>query len=226
MIGVFYSPKTADNVFFRNFDINIEAAFLITINVIILGDLNEDLMNRSFHNLKDILLLNSMIDIINVLTRQNALLDPILTPNDMEYSDSGTLPLAHAITDHSATYISIPFPYELQKCYERTIWLYNRTNFESFNQKIENYDWNILHVGSVDDCCETFTRTFIELIKECIPHKTVCVRPDDQPWYDSAIRRVSRKRDRMKSTAKKTGKINDWSKYKNLRNTVNKLFQS
>ena len=25
----------------------------------------------------------------------------------------------------------------------------------------------------------------------------------------------------MKSTAKKTGKINDWSKYKNLRNTVN-----
>ena len=88
-----------------------------------------------------------------------------------------------------------------------------------------SYDWSILHVGSVDDCCETYTRTFIELIKECIPHKRVCVRPDDQPWYDSAIRRVSRKRDRMKSTAKKTGKINDWSKYRNLRNTVNNMKQ-
>ena len=29
----------------------------------------------------------------------------------------------------------------------------------------------------------------------------------------------------MKSTAKKTGKINDWSKYKNLRNTVNNMKQ-
>ena len=122
------------------FNINIEAAFKITRNVIILGDLNEDLTNRSFHNLKDILLLNSMINVINVPTRQNALLDPILIPNDMEYSDSGTLPLPQAISDHCATYISIPFPYELQKCYERTIWLYNRTNFESLNQKIENYD--------------------------------------------------------------------------------------
>ena len=155
MIGVFYSPKTADNVFFffRNFDINNEAAFQITRNVIILGDLNEDLTNRSFPNLKDILLLNSMINVINVPTRQNAFLDPILIPNDMEYSDSGTLPLPLAISDHSARYISIPFPYELQKCYERTIWLYNRANFESLNQKIENYDWSILHVGSVDDCC-------------------------------------------------------------------------
>ena len=155
MIGVFYSPKTADSIFFRNFDINIEAAFQITRNVIILGDLNEDLMNQSLHNLKDILLLNSMINVINVPTRQNALLDPILIPKDMEYSDSGTLPLPQVISDHCATFISIPFSYELQKCYERNIGLYSRANFESLNQKIENYDWSILHVGSVDDCCET-----------------------------------------------------------------------
>ena len=63
----------------------------------------------------------------------------------------------------------------------------------------------------------------MKLIKECIPHKNVCVRPDDQPLYDSAIRRVSRKRERMKSAAKKTGKSNHWSKYKNLRNTINNM---
>ena len=48
--------------------------------------------------------------------------------------------------------------------------------------------------------------TVVRLLLECIPHKRVCVRPDDQPWYDSAIRLVSGKRDRMKSTAKKTKK--------------------
>ena len=44
-----------------------------------------------------------------------------------------------------------------------------------------------------------------------------------QPWCDSAIRRLSRQRDRMKRTAKASGKSTDWSKYKNLRNNVNNI---
>ena len=37
---------------------------------------------------------------------------------------------------------------------------------------------------------------FIEFAKLCIPNKTIVVRKDDKPWYDSEIRRNSRKRDR------------------------------
>ena len=51
----------------------------------------------------------------------------------------------------------------------------------------------------------------------------LCIRPDDQPWYDSAIRRLSRKRDRIKNIAKHSCKSTDWQKYKNLRNTVNNM---
>ena len=109
LVGTFYSPKTADKDFFRNFNLNIEAAFNISKNVIILGDLNEDLLNDNFHNLKDTLVLNSMINIIKSPTRQNALLDPILIPVDMEVSESGTIALPQGIIDHSATYLSIPF---------------------------------------------------------------------------------------------------------------------
>ena len=53
------------------------------------------------------------------------------------------------------------------------------------------------------------------------PSKKVTVRPDDKPWYNSEIRRTSRKRDRLKSKAIKTGKISDWNSYKKLRNKVN-----
>ena len=116
-----------------------------------------------------------MINVINVPTRQHAFLDPILIPNDMEYSDSGMLPLPQPISNHSATYISIPFPYELQKCCERTIWLYSRATFESLNQKIENDDWSILHVGSVDDCFETFTGFFYEIDTRMYSIQKKCV---------------------------------------------------
>ena len=62
---------------------------------------------------------------------------------------------------------------------------------------------------------------FIEFAKLCIPNKTIVVREDDKPWYDSEIRRNSRKRDRLKKTALKTGNTNDWKKYKIFRNKVN-----
>ena len=57
----------------------------------------------------------------------------------------------------------------------------------------------------------------------CIPHKDVVIRPDDKPWYDSEIRKYSRKRDRQKLKAVKTSLQNDWKKYKMLRNIVNNL---
>ena len=50
-----------------------------------------------------------MTNVINSPTRQNALLDPILIPVDMEVSESGTIALPQEITDHSATYVLIPF---------------------------------------------------------------------------------------------------------------------
>lgn len=57
LIGIFYSPKTSDPVFFNSFNLNIEKALEITRNIIIVGDLNEDLLNVSFHNLQDILIM-------------------------------------------------------------------------------------------------------------------------------------------------------------------------
>ena len=117
-----------------------------------------------------------MINVINNPTRQNAILDLILIPNDMEVSDLSIIILPQEISEHSATYVSILFSYEIQQSYERTIWLYKKANFEKLNQKIFNYDWNILYNGSVDKSCGSFTGIFIEIVKQCIPYKKVCVR--------------------------------------------------
>ena len=163
---------------------NLEAAFQISKNAIIMGDLNEDLLNSTFHNLKDIIIVNSMMKVINIPTRGNALLDLILIPSDLQYLDCGTFPRPQAISDQCATFILIPFLYQTQPCFERTIWLYKRA--ELLNQKVSDYNWNVLLYGSVDESCATFTRIFIDMVSQCIPHKTVCVRPDDQPWNDNA----------------------------------------
>ena len=45
LLGVFYSPRTADAIFFDSLNKNIENALDTTSNIIILGDMKEDLLN-------------------------------------------------------------------------------------------------------------------------------------------------------------------------------------
>ena len=166
LIGLFYSLRTADTHFFDSLNKNIEKALDTTNNIIILGDLNEDLFNQNMHNLKDVLLINSLHNIVADPTRQLALLDPIILHEDMTRLNQGIIVIESS----------------------------------SFS-----------------------TNVFIEFAKLCIPNKTIVVGEDDKPWYDSEIRRNSRKRDRIKKSALKSGNPNDWNKYKYYRNKVNNL---
>ena len=221
LLGVFYSPRTSDAKFLNGLNRNIEKALEISTNVIVLGDLNEDLLNPNVHGLKDVMILNSLVNVVSDPTRINALLDPIIINDDLTFLDAGTIKVPAHISDHSATFITLPFQYEPKSPYTRTVWLYNQADFNSLNTTIRNFDWSCLLHGSVHEASYLFNDIFLEMVKTCILSKKVTVRPDDKPWYNSEIRRTSRKRDRLKSKAIKTGKISDWNSYKKLRNKVN-----
>ena len=223
LIGLFYSPRPSDKIFFQNFDRNIEKALETTSNIILLGDLNENIFNNPNNLLKQVIWTNNLKETVKKPTRKNALLDPILIPTNMEIHDSGTFDIPPNISDHKATYIHLPFQHSSNSSYQRTVWLYDKANYELLDYKISNHDWNCLLEGSVDEACDVFTATLIDFAKQCIPSKSITVRDDDQPWYDSAIRKFSRIRDRLKSKATKSKNVHDWSKYKKIRNKVNNL---
>ena len=104
LLAHFYNPRTADVIFFDNLSLNIEKALEVSKNIIIVGDLNEDLNNRNFHNLSDILIVNSLTNTVISPTRQQALLDPIIITDDVSYLDD----IPEYISNHQATYIIMP----------------------------------------------------------------------------------------------------------------------
>ena len=75
----------------------------------------------------------------------------------------------------------------------------------------------------MNETCLIFKETFLKFVKECIPNTEVIIRPDDKPWYDSEIPMYSRKRDRQKSKALKSGSQVQWTNYTHLRYKVNNL---
>ena len=77
---------------------NIEKALYVTNNVIIVGDINVDLLSPNVHNLKDILILNSLNNTISQSTRQNVLLDPVIIRNDMSFLHQGILEIPSDIS--------------------------------------------------------------------------------------------------------------------------------
>ena len=168
-------------------------------------------------------LFNSLQNVITDATRQAAILDPIIIPDDMSYMDAGVLSIPNNISDHKVTFVTLPLQYEMHGTFTRLVWIYKKVNFPLSKDKISNFDWTCLNEGTVDEACRKFTDVFFKMVKLCIPSKTVVVRPSDKPWYDSEIRHFSSKRDRVKTKLVKIGSLILREKYRKLLNKVYNL---
>ena len=91
---------------------------------IYLGDMNADLVNPNVHSLKDILILNSLNNAISQPTKQHTLLDPIIIHNDMSFRHQCILEIPPGISDHSTTYLYLPFQYPPHRSFTRKVRLY------------------------------------------------------------------------------------------------------
>ena len=222
-----YRPPSSNVRFWDYFNISIEKAEDINKNIIIVGDLNDDLLNPNCHHLSNCLLLNNLRNIITEPTRvTNAtatLIDPIIISDSIKSLNEGTIDVPPEISDHKSTFIFFPFDSVLTPAVKRKVWFYKRGDFEKLNAQILNTNWDFINSVPVNDACTKFTDLILKFMNECIPSKDVTIRPNDKPWYNSEIRLYSRKRDRQRTKAGRTNNIEDWTKYKHFRNKVNNL---
>ena len=120
-------------------------------------------------------------------------------------------------------HIILPFQYDTEGAFSRLIYLYKKANFTLLKQKLSNFDCTCLRQGTLDEACSKFNDIYLDFVNSSVPSKNVLIRPDDKPWYDSEIRRLSRKRDRLKRKFKKSSNLNILARYKFYRNKVNNL---
>ena len=92
-------------------------------------------------------------------------------------------------------------------------------------QKISETDWVNLITGACDihGAVSDFTSIFLKIASICIPTREVIIRNDDKVWFDSALRREIRIRDRFRKTFLKVKSVLTKTKYKQQRNKVNNL---
>ena len=92
--------------------------------------MNEDLLIPNMHKLKDVLLLNSLHNLISKPTRHLALLDPIILHKDMSHLSQDIIKVLPEISGHFATYVHILFENQLYGTFTRNVWIYSDANYE------------------------------------------------------------------------------------------------
>jgi hypothetical protein len=64
-----------------------------------------------------------------------------------------------------------------------------------------NTDWELLQFGNFEENCSKFNDVFLKHVTNYIPNKNVLIRPNDKSWYDSAIRKLSKQKEKLRKKA-------------------------
>ena len=170
-------------------------------NIILVGDFNADPGNKTeFDKLADFLSINNLFQHIREPTRvtqeNSSILDLIITNLPSLVSRAGVQGPVHE-NDHNTIYGTINMRIVRRQTFVREMWDFKNANFDLFREELGNVDWEeCLNLDDIDDVCEKWTTTFMNIAERVITKKKVKVRPHDKCWYNNYLRRLRRVKDR------------------------------
>ena len=113
----------------------------------------------------------------------------------------GTL---HRIADHDGVLVSFNTKSVRQKPKSKKIYDYKNADINGLIKYIKNYDFeNKVFSHPITDQTDIYTEVLKEGFNQFIPVKTIIIRPQDAPWFNSYTRLLLRKKNRNYQIYKK-----------------------
>ncbi|WAR30422.1 hypothetical protein MAR_032964, partial [Mya arenaria] len=105
--------------------------------------------------------------------------------------------------------------------YKRHIWLYDKSNYGEFQNKLQATNWEtILNSNNIDQTASSISDTIILAVLQTITNKIVTIRPNDIPWIYNTMRKQIKIRKKIHKLAKRQHPETAWSNFRNSRNKV------
>ena len=231
LFGLFYRPPNTDSILYSNIEDSLHLAVDTGISdIIVTGDFNFNLFNHQLSKkIESFCNQFAFHQCINQATHftqtSSSLLDIVLITNkhNLVISGVGDPFLNQDLRYHCPVFGILKFSKPKITSYTRHIWTYNQGNYNLLREKAANTDWNSLQDNNINIHAENITNYILTIAKECIPNKTIRVRPSEPPWITSNIKQNIRRRKRAYKKAKRTNSIIHWNKFRKQRNKVTSL---
>jgi hypothetical protein len=198
-----YRAQWTDPDYWNRLMCAIELATQFNENIVLVGDLNSNLFCVNNNNLVDIMnifVFKNVIDKpIRATENSSTLLDPIILSDSLNSIYSDVINIPRNVSDHYVAVAYIDCPKGISTTIKREIWQYDKIDMDKFDKYINVIDWNDKkgNFDDVADMCNEFTKTFLEIARDCIPTKEI-VRENDKPWFNNTLRKEIRIRDRIR----------------------------
>ena len=118
------------------------------------------------------------------MARLVTLLDVILVSESCKSHFSSVIDVHPTLSDHHGCEADITVPFPINTSFKRDVWVYKIADYIILNTLIDEINWDALFDSSrdIDHACVLFTDAFLILFRQCIPLKTVTIRPNYKPW--------------------------------------------
>ena len=150
-------------------------------------------------------------------TRGNRILDIFLTNRPTLIGRCEILP---GISDHEAVLTVAEVKARYQKPVAREIRLWDKGNLDQVKRDLLNFSQAFVSENTVTTPVNKLWDAIVDniniTVEKNIPTKTTSTR-FSQPWINREIKRISRRKKRAFRQARKSGKANDWARYKRLK---------
>ena len=194
LFGLFYRPPYADALYLSAIEDSISLALDTQIsNIIVTGDFNLNELNpHTSDKISDICTQFSLYQTITEPTHFNgyssSLIDVVFTSDNSNILYSGVAePFLHQdIRYHCPIYGICKFSKNVRKSFTRCIWKYDEGN-DDLLRTFSETNWDAVSNTDVNVFAENLTNLIITLSTECVPNKTVRIRPSDPPWITALL---------------------------------------
>ena len=169
-------------------------------HIIIVGDMNQHLVARSFEDLLSVFGLCNHVDFPTHISGSS--LDPVIT--DLPESLVRCCALgAVGSSDHQAIHTVINIENTRDKAVTRTTWLWDKGDWQGFRDALNGVCWREILTGTLNEMVDNFTSLILSLQQQYIPSRSYKVKPRDQPWFGYNCRVVAEAKSRA------------WTRYRN-----------
>ena len=134
-------------------------------------------------------------------------IDLIITDQPNLVLDSGTRPSPDNFCHHQIIHCKSNFSLPPPPPYEREIWYYPRANTELLQRSMVNFHWEH-HLNQNPDPnwqVKEFTKIFLNIMSNFIPHETKKIIPRDNPWITKPLKAMINRKNRLYKNYKKHG---------------------
>ena len=149
-------------------------------HVMVVGDLNPHMEQDAFDNL---LAVQGLTNHVTFPTHERGgLLDPVMS--DLPEASICCQQLGPVgSSDHFAVLSQVELLTAREDTIPRTIWLWDRADWPSMKQDMENTDWEALLAGDADTKARALTTRLLALQQQHVPSRQYISRPGDPAWF-------------------------------------------